>query len=79
MAVIPKALSRNQLARFIPDNESIIRFQALFKQAGETLPGAIEETTIETSTTAAQLAAMHQIIDDSRLELEFLMAAICIG
>jgi hypothetical protein len=38
----PSALRRDQLARFIPDNETILRFQQLFQVVGgtgETSPG----------------------------------------
>lgn len=32
----PYALRRDQLARFIPDNETILRFQQLFQVVGGT-------------------------------------------
>lgn len=60
MAAIPKPLNRQQLASFLKDNESIIRFQQLFVQAGETIPGEI--TVINDELTA---------INEQLEELEF--------
>lgn len=42
MASTPKPLNRQQLSSFLKDSESILRFQQLFVQAGETLPADIE-------------------------------------
>jgi len=56
----PKSLRRDQLARFIPDQETIIRFQRLFQIAGEVTPGDV--TSLEERVEALETAA---------LELEF--------
>lgn len=37
----PKPLSREQLAKFLPDNDSIRRFERMFQQAGELLPADV--------------------------------------
>lgn len=37
----PKALSRDQLAKFLPDNEAIRRFERLFAVAGDLLPADV--------------------------------------
>lgn len=37
----PKPLNRDQLAEFLPDNESIRKFERLFVQAGELLPNDV--------------------------------------
>lgn len=50
----PYAIRRDQLARFIPDNETILRFQRLFQVAGELTPGDV--TDLETRMDAAELA-----------------------
>jgi hypothetical protein len=34
----PKSLTRDQLAKFLPDNDAIRRFERLFVQVGETIP-----------------------------------------
>lgn len=37
----PKTLSRDQLAKFLPDNEAIRRFERLFAMAGDLLPADV--------------------------------------
>jgi hypothetical protein len=58
----PKAPNRAQLASFLKDNESIIRFQQLFEQAGQTIPDQVVDIN-------AQLA----LVNDQLEELEFLI------
>jgi hypothetical protein len=53
-----KKIRRDQLAKFIPDQEVIIRFQQLFQAAGEDNPSLIESGGID---TAAALAAANEI------------------
>lgn len=57
----PYALRRDQLARFIPDTETILRFQRLFQVAGEETPAALENVETESQTA---LAVANQINAD---------------
>ncbi len=41
-----KPLTRDQLAKFLPDQEAIRRFEQLFVQAGELTPGEVAALTI---------------------------------
>lgn len=42
----PKPLTRDQLAKFLPDNESIRRFERLFVMAGEQTPSQLQDIAI---------------------------------
>jgi len=69
----PKSIRRDQLARFIPDQETIIRFQQLFEAVNTTLPGSITESTITTQSMAT--VALGEAYDLAT-ELEFMAHAI---
>jgi hypothetical protein len=56
-----RSITRDQLARFLPDPESIKRFEQLFQSAEQTTPAATEEAnaaavSAQASATAAQAA-----------------------
>ena len=53
----PKSLRRDQLGRFINDNETIIRFQQLFQATNELLPGDI--SGLDDRVTALEEATME--------------------
>lgn len=50
----PKIIRRDQLSRFIKDQETILRFQRLFQIAGEITPGDV--SSLETRMDAAETA-----------------------
>lgn len=63
----PKPLSRDQLAKFLPDQEAIRRFERLFVVAGDLNPADIatlfrlsQEASIDANSAAA---AARQAID----------------
>lgn len=59
----PKALRRDQLSRFITDNETIIRFQRLFQVAGESTPAAVEEAFDQSqAATSVAVEAISQLL-----------------
>lgn len=69
-----KPLTRDQLAKFLPDQEAIRRFEQLFSQAGETIPAEIiilfaltQELSIEANdgiTIGNEALAQCQFITD---------------
>lgn len=68
MASIPKPLDRQQLASFLKDNESIMRFQQLFKQAGDTLP-------TEITIISADIVAINEQLEE--LEFYIMTRSVC--
>ena len=57
----PKPLSREQLAKFLPNNEAIRRFERLFAQAGDLLP-----TDVETLFRLSQEASIDAGLANTR-------------
>lgn len=76
----PKALRRDQLAEFITDNETIIRFQRLFQVAGESTPTAVEEAFDQSqAATSVAVEAISQILalkQDLETDLASLQARV---
>lgn len=60
-----KPLTRDQLAQFLPSQQAIKAFEALFKVAVETTPGELEAVSIESSsamvTATAALDALNRV------------------
>lgn len=67
----PKALSRDQLAKILPDHESIRRLERLFEVAGKETPDEVEAARIEAgiANAAANRAAgaLERIADAAML------------
>lgn len=76
----PKAIRRDQLAKFITDNETIIRFQRLFQVAGEETPAAIEESYDQsqaaTSTAVQAISQLLALKQDIESDLATLQARV---
>ena len=51
---IPKNIRRDQLAKFIPDNETILRFQRFFYAINTDIPADV--TSLEDRVTALETA-----------------------
>lgn len=76
MAVIPKALTRAQLATFLKDQELIIRFQRLFQSVGEDLPADIAEAADSAYSSSADANEALSRAADYRQQLETTIAAL---
>jgi len=76
MTIIPKSLDRNQLAKFLPNNESILRFQQLFRQAGETLPADIATINSQIASINAQLIVIGSQISDINSDIADIQAQL---
>lgn len=74
----PKPLTRDQLAKFLPDHEAIRRFERLFSVAGDLTPADVailyrlsQEASIDANTADAKaqsaLDSLGQIIQDAAL------------
>jgi hypothetical protein len=65
MATTPRRLSRNTLARFLPDHESIVAFENLINEVAETLPAttvSVDELRDEFGTVrgaASEVSALR--------------------
>lgn len=73
----PKPLSREQLAKFLPDNEAIRRFERLFAQAGDLLPSDVEtlyrlsqEASIDAGLANTKAAEAHDSLQRIARSLE---------
>lgn len=70
-----KKIRRDQLAKFIPDQEVIIRFQQLFEEVDTNSSiSIIGGSSLEAKTGVANDLAMQAVNDI--VELEFMMHAI---
>lgn len=72
----PKTIRRDQLARFIPDNETILRFQRLFEVAGTTTPEAIESITDQSQTGLSAAVEALGLISKLKQDLESDVASL---
>ena len=72
----PKTIRRDQLARFIPDNETILRFQRLFEVAGTTTPEAIESITDQSQTGLSAAIEALGLISKLKQDLESDVASL---
>lgn len=63
-----RSITRDQLAKFLPDPESIKRFESLFQTAEQTAPAATEEA-LNSSLTANAAALSAQAAVDSLAEV----------
>lgn len=75
-------ITRDQLAKFLPDNDTIRRFEALFQTAGTTTPANIDivfvrldEVTIATATAAADAVVANDLINRVSQALDLLALA----
>lgn len=82
MAINPLPITRNELARFLPNHAAIRAFEELFRVAGELTPAQIEalqvlvqEATIQAESAGAQAAAANGALDRIAETLELLAAA----
>jgi hypothetical protein len=70
-----KKIRRDQLAKFIKDQEVIIRFQQLFEEVDENSPTvSIDGSTIDAKASVANDLATEAIYNI--VELEFLMQVL---
>lgn len=70
-----KKIRRDQLAKFIPDQEVIIRFQQLFEEVdNNTSSISFDNTILDSKASVANDLATEAIYN--QVELEFLMHAI---
>ena len=82
MAINPLPITRNELARFLPNHAAIRAFEELFRVAGELTPAQIEalqvlvqEATIQAESAGAQAAAANGALDRIAGALELLATA----
>lgn len=73
----PKPLTRDQLARFLPDNEAIRRFERLFAVAGDLTPAQIatllrltQEASIDAGLANTKAAEAHDSLQRIARSLE---------
>lgn len=76
MAVIPKALTRAQLATFLKDQELIIRFQRLFQSVGEDLPADIAEAADSAYSSSSDANEALSRTVDHRQQMEASLATL---
>lgn len=60
--VNPYPLRRDQLAKFIPDNETILRFQKLFQIVGGE-PGTGDMSALEAAVQELEFYTMTRSVD----------------
>jgi hypothetical protein len=72
----PKAIRRDQLAKFIPDNETILRFQRLFQVAGDITPSIIEEIVIGSESNASNSASNEALIEALKQDYGITLAVL---
>ena len=82
MAINPLPITRNELARFLPNHAAIRAFEELFRVAGELTPAQIEtlqvllqEAIIQAESASAQAAAANGALDRIAGALELLAIA----
>lgn len=73
----PKPLSRDQLAKFLPDNEAIRRFERLFAMAGDLLPSDVatlyrlsQEASIDAGLASTRAAEANDSLQRIARSLE---------
>lgn len=70
-----RKLTRDQLAKFLPDHESIKVFEQITANSGELLPDQIEQLTLDTGIAQANATAALDSLDRIAQALELLATA----
>jgi len=70
-----KPLSRAQLAKICPDEESIRFFEKLFRQAGTDTPDLVDDTEAKAEYAVAAVNALSQVVAGIASSLELLEIA----
>lgn len=70
-----RKLTRDQLAKFLPDHESIKTFEQITANSGELLPDQIEQLTLDAGIAQANATAALDSLDRIAQALELLSTA----